>query len=64
MHEVSSIDIYNNYKGWCIDNGLRPNSKIALGRRLGERGYASRPSNGKTIWAGMAVKPQAFSVRY
>ena len=53
--ETSSTEIYINYKNWCIDNGLRPSSNIALGRRLGERGYKCRSSNGKSLWAGITI---------
>ncbi len=64
IHETSSTDIYSNYQNWCVSNGLRPNSNVALGRRLGERGYACRQSSGKRLWSGIAVKPQTFSARY
>ena len=61
MNESSSTDIYTNYQNWCVSNGLRPNSNVALGRRLGERGYNCRQSSGKRLWAGIAVKPQSYS---
>jgi len=64
INEVSTTDIYTNYQSWCISNGLRPNSNIALGRRLGERGFACRQSSGKRLWAGIAVKAQAYSGHY
>jgi P4 family phage/plasmid primase-like protien len=53
--ETSSTEIYSNYKQWCIDNGLRPASNVSLGRRLGERGFNSRRSSGKTIWCGISI---------
>jgi P4 family phage/plasmid primase-like protien len=64
MNEASSTDIYTNYQAWCVANGLRPNSNVALGRRLGERGYTCRQSSGKRLWAGIAVKPHAYSSNY
>jgi phage/plasmid-associated DNA primase len=64
MNEASSTDIYSNYKDWCIDNGLRPNSNVALGRRLGERGFSCRKSSSVRLWAGIAVKPRAYSTGY
>jgi P4 family phage/plasmid primase-like protien len=62
--ETSSKDLYVSYKDWCIDNGLRPNSSVALGRRLGERGFNSRRSSGKTLWAGLTVNDPAYSSSY
>ena len=53
--ETSSGDLYANYKAWCIDNGLRPASAIALGRRLSERGYTVRQSSGKRLWCGLVL---------
>lgn len=62
--ETSSTDLYASYKNWCLDNGLRPNSSVALGRRLGERGFNSRRSSGKTLWAGLAVNDSIYSGSY
>ena len=31
--EISTIDIYSNYRDWCTNNGLRPFSNVALGRQ-------------------------------
>ncbi|WP_432745472.1 phage/plasmid primase, P4 family [Methylobacter sp. G7] len=64
MNEASSSDIYTNYKNWCIENGLRPNSNIALGRRLGERGFNSRRSNGASLWSGLTVSNSSYSGDY
>lgn len=64
MNEASTTEIYANYKNWCIDNGLRPNSNIALGRRLGERGFNSRRSNGTSLWSGLAVINSSYSGGY
>ena len=57
MNEAPSTEIYARYKNWCMDNGLKPSSSVALGRRLGERGFIGRRSNGVTRWAGIAVLP-------
>jgi P4 family phage/plasmid primase-like protien len=53
--ESSSADLYANYKAWSLDNGLRPASAVALGRRLNERGYADRKSHGKRLWCGLSL---------
>lgn len=47
--------LYNNYSKWCLDNGLRPASSVALGRRLSERGYIPRKSGGKRLWLGLRL---------
>jgi P4 family phage/plasmid primase-like protien len=48
-------DLYANYRTWCLDNGLKPASTIALGRRLSERGYRGRSSSGKRFWCGLSL---------
>ena len=53
--ESLNTDLYANYKTWCLDNGHKPASSAVLGRRLGERGYRMRPSNGKRFWGGLRV---------
>ncbi len=52
--ESSSTLLYSSYKEWCLNNGLRPNSHVALSRRLSERGFNSRKSNGIRLWAGLS----------
>jgi P4 family phage/plasmid primase-like protien len=54
-NETSSTEIYANYKNWCNDNGLRPASNVSLSRRLTERGYCSRKSNGARLWSGISI---------
>lgn len=61
MNEASSTDIYANYKNWCLDNGLRPNSSIALGRRLSERGFHPIKIRGVRSWAGLTVINSSYS---
>lgn len=53
--ETQASDLYANYKIWCLDNGLRPASAVSLGRRLSERGFFNRKSNGKKIWTGLTL---------
>jgi P4 family phage/plasmid primase-like protien len=48
--------LYNNYKKWCIINGLQAVSKVALGRSLGERGF-NRQKSGNSVWQGIELKP-------
>lgn len=60
--EVLSNDLYANYKSWCMDNGNRPASNRVLSRRLSERGFNSRPSNGKRYWGGLRLVQSMWSV--
>lgn len=50
--ETSSSDLYANYRAWSIDNGLRPASSTALGRRLSERGYPDGKVSGRRVRFG------------
>jgi phage/plasmid-associated DNA primase len=53
--ETVNRDLYANYRAWSVDNGHRPVSSAVLGRRLSERGYRPRVSNGKTLWGGLSL---------
>lgn len=53
--EVLTSDLYASYKSWCIDNGHKPASNAVLGRRLSERGFHVRQSNGKRYWSGLSL---------
>jgi P4 family phage/plasmid primase-like protien len=54
-HESNSTDLYKSYQTWCLDSGLRVASKVAFSRRLAERGFTTRRSNGKTWISGLVV---------
>jgi len=56
--EATIGDLYASYKGWCLDNGVRPAISKSLGRKLGDRGFASKRSNGVTTWRGLRVNSQ------
>lgn len=49
--ETAFADLYASYKAWCIDNGLMAASAKVLGRRLKERRYEPRKSNGKMLYS-------------
>lgn len=53
--ETSSSDLYASYQTWCIENGLRATSSIALGRHVSERGHFQKKSNGRRIWCGLVL---------
>lgn len=55
--EVESGELYASYREWCeTSNGSKPASKTSLSRRLPERGFQSRRSNGKSYWQGLSLK--------
>lgn len=54
--ESASSELYACYRNWAIDNGLKPASSTALGRRLSERGFHKRKSCGAQIWQGISTK--------
>jgi putative DNA primase/helicase len=53
--ETDTSELYTNYRTWALESGLKPASKVSLGRRLSERGYTLRRSNGKRYWEGVAL---------
>ena len=62
--ETTTADIYSNYTEWCIANGLRPNSTIALGRRLSERGFKAIRSKGHRGWRGLSIIDPDYADKY
>jgi len=53
--EVDTSDLYTCYRNWAIESGLKPASKVALGRRLTERGFNGRKSSSKRYWVGLSL---------
>jgi phage/plasmid-associated DNA primase len=53
--EIDGVDLYASYTQWAQDNGLKPYTKIKIGRILPERGFTKRHSNGKTLWEGISL---------
>lgn len=62
--ETTTADIYSNYTEWCTANGLRPNSTIALGRRLSERGFKAIKFKGKRGWRGLSIIDPDYADKY
>lgn len=55
VSETDTSELYTSYRNWAIESGLKPASKVSLGRRLSERGYSLRRSNGKRFWVGVML---------
>jgi putative DNA primase/helicase len=53
----TKAELYAAYKDWCDQNGERPQSQNALGRKLKERGLEDEKSTGgKRVWLGIALQ--------
>jgi putative DNA primase/helicase len=53
---VTAKDVYCAYKGWCEENGLRPASQQALGRKLTERGLDRHRVTSGIVWQGVRLR--------
>lgn len=55
--ETMKTDLYANYSAWCVRNGLRSISAMALSRRLSECGLQERKSHGTRLWVNISLAP-------
>jgi P4 family phage/plasmid primase-like protien len=53
--EVDTSELYTSYRNWAIESGLKPASKVSLGRRLTERGFYGRKSHNRRLWVGLSL---------
>jgi putative DNA primase/helicase len=58
---IPTQELYNAYKAWCEDQGTRPMSKQALGRRISKRFTAKHGRIG-TIYQGIRVRQSSDMV--
>jgi len=54
--ETSIAELYANYVEWADGTGLKPMSRVALGRRMTERGHISCRNAVGRAWRGIAIK--------
>ena len=47
--------LYDAWKAWCPDNGVRPTAKASFTRRLSELGHSEVKSNGQRFYAGLKM---------
>jgi putative DNA primase/helicase len=45
--------IHTRYQAWCADEGVKPISRVALGRDLGRRGFGHVKAHGVTTYLGI-----------
>lgn len=63
--EAKCGELYENYRTWATENGLRPCANRALGRRLSERGFGERKGTGGARYrVGLALMESTPSHRY
>jgi putative DNA primase/helicase len=54
---VNSGVLFKGYTAWCEENGARPMTTQAFGRRMTEKGFvAGRGTDGKRIWKGTRLR--------
>lgn len=53
--EVDTNELYTSYRNWAIESGLKPASKISLGRRLSESGFCARKGSRTRYWVGLSL---------
>ena len=56
--EAGNDAIYASYAAWSENSGLRPASKVALGRRLSERGFTACRNRKGRFWGGLKLNEQ------
>jgi putative DNA primase/helicase len=58
---ISTKELYKAYQAWCEDQGTRPMSKQALGRRISKR-FTARHGRIGTIYQGIRVRQSSEPV--
>jgi len=56
LREVGKTDLYNAYKRWAEDQGDRPMSGNAFGRRMANRGVDSSRQATRRFWIGIGLR--------
>jgi putative DNA primase/helicase len=59
--EVPASELYRGFKRWCEENGEWCPSQTHFGRRMDDRGFGSRKSNGVKIRKGLKLGELAAS---
>lgn len=54
---VLDKDLFGKWVLWCDDNGHKAGSKTTFTQRLRERGFPSKPSNGRKFYSGLRAVP-------
>jgi putative DNA primase/helicase len=55
---ASSKILYENYSGWCDENGHDPIQKVEFGKTLGRKGFKPKKLGGGAAgWSGLQLNP-------
>lgn len=57
--EAASGLLYSRYKGWCEDNGHKPQSSTRLADDWVRLGFEKKTKSGRKFWQGVALKEYA-----
>jgi P4 family phage/plasmid primase-like protien len=56
--KTATMETYSRYVQWADQNGMNFKlTKVEFGRRMAERGYESKPSNGVRYFFGCSLRP-------
>ncbi len=55
VHECTSQELFDAYREWMSECNLRPSSRQAFGRQLGERGFKARHTNKGNVYRGLML---------
>lgn len=53
--KIISGNLYDTYKSWCERNGVYAVDNRTFGKRLSEKGFIPKQSNGKRWWHGIGI---------
>lgn len=53
--DTPKILVYQSYVNWTRENGMKAASNVTFSRRLSERGFKQRKSNGERMWCGLTL---------
>ena len=57
-NRVQSQLLYNGFKEWCFENGLKPSSSTSMAREWERLGFEKKRINGKTWWQNVGLLVQ------
>jgi hypothetical protein len=55
---IAIKELFVHYRGWCEDRGEKPQSMIAFGKRLEEKGLKLIGSGGRAVLDGYVMVPR------
>lgn len=53
--KVQQSRLFEHWRSWCEESGIRYGSKVSFTRKLAERGYLESKSNGNRFYAGLKL---------